>query len=312
MAGVIGIHMSSFFPDSGGEAPLHKLMHVLATCCFWCVPAFVILSGYHAETALATLPASAFLRKRLGRILPPLLFWSLVYTRLPPNGGWTTLKAVALNWIHCAPVFHLWFLFMLAGLYLFAPLCSRWGNRSGFLLPLAVFQAVVLSNPEGYSSGVFRYPILISVPYVGLFTLGCRLSSSGIGHLAGRLAILSSAGYFSFMAFVALSGGNKLPYPIFHYLGLGGLWGGLSVTTAILHAGRSIPTRLATRLCRMSRLVFGTYLLHPLIMGMCAKIPIPGLTNGLWCRPILFFSIFATSMALVAILLKIPFLRRTV
>lgn len=312
MGAVIGIHMDAFFPLSGGGTAGRDVIHALYACCFWSVPAFVLLSGYHAMADLDALPPSAYFGKRLWRLLVPLLFWGLVYTWLPSGSGWTGMEAVARDWLQCSPAFHLWYIFMLVGLCLVAPLCGRWAKNAWAWGAVAVFQLVVMADPVFWISGIFRCPLLISVPYVGLFTLGCRLSIRGIGRGAGRTAALAAVAYFCCMIFISLHGAGRFRYPFYNYLGLGGLWGGLSVTVAVLHAGKSFPPALSAFLFRLSKAVFGTYLVHPLLMGAFAKMLPPEAGSAAWFRPVLVFGVFAASMALSSLLLKIPGLRRVV
>ena len=313
MGGVIGIHMRSFFPPSAtAGASIRKLVEIVYACGFWSVPAFILLSGYHAMAGLETQTVWAGCRKRMGRILPPLLFWGLVYTRIPPGGGWKGMKAAAHAWSLCMPSFHLWYVFMLAGLYLLAPACGWMAKNRRAWVAAVLFLAVVMVNPSFWTSGVFLRPLLISIPYAALFTIGCRFAVCGIGRTAGRVALLSCAAYFGCMIFATDYGLARFPCPVLHYLGVFGVWGGLSVFIAVLHAGRSVPPDAAARLYRISKAVFGTYLVHPLVMGTFAKILPAGCADAVWSRTLLFLAVYAASMVFSACLLKIPFLKRVV
>lgn len=309
---VIGIHVNSFFPFSGGDDTVRRLVLLGSACCFWCVPAFVFLSGYHAMDGLETLPARTYWRKRLGRILVPLLFWGLAFTWMPSGSGWLGIRAVAHDWWNCVPAFHLWYIFMLAGLCFLAPLCGRLAKHGPACAAVALFQVAVMAAPLFWSSGVFRHPLLVSIPYAALFTFGCRFAFRGIGRTAGRLAALSCVAYFCCMAFIALRGAERIPYPVFHYLGIGGVWGGISMSVAVLHAGRSFSPAVSARLFRLSKAVFGTYFVHPIVLTAFAKVLPTGFADAVWGRLALLCAAFAASMAIAAQLLKIPFLRRVV
>lgn len=309
---VIGIHLNSFFPLSGASETVRCLVRLASACCFWCVPAFVFLSGYHAMGGLETLPVRTYWRKRLRRILVPLLFWSLVFTWMPSGSGWRGIRAVAHDWWNCAPAFHLWYIFMLAGLCLLAPLCGRLAKHGPACAAVALFQMAVMADPLFWSSGLFRHPLAISLPYAPLFTFGCRFSFRGIGRLAGRLTALSSVAYFCCMAVIALRGPDRTPYPVFQYLGFGGVWGGLSLSVALLRAGQSVSPALSARLYRLSKAVFGSYFLHPIVLAAFAKVLPPGFANAAWGRLALLCATFALSMSIAAQMLKAPFLRRVV
>ena len=97
-----------------------------------CVPLFVMLSGYFLFPVTDT---KSFLSKRLPRILIPFLIWSVIYACYQYLRGVTTLDAALIN-ILLIPVNltmetgHLWFVYMLTGIYLFAPVLSGWVQTS--------------------------------------------------------------------------------------------------------------------------------------------------------------------------------------
>lgn len=94
-----------------------------------CVPLFVMLSGYFLFPVEHNL--LSFFSKRLQRVVAPFVCWCIVYA-LSGWGqgaydGWTALRNVAhipLN--YGTEVGHLWFVYMLLGVYLFSPLVSPW------------------------------------------------------------------------------------------------------------------------------------------------------------------------------------------
>lgn len=90
------------------------------------VPLFVVASSYlmfplHYSTA-------EFCRKRAVRILIPFAIWSLVYA-LKSDAPATNIKYLLLNFNFSAS--HLWFIYMLLGLYLIMPLLSPWAREVG-------------------------------------------------------------------------------------------------------------------------------------------------------------------------------------
>lgn len=104
-----------------------------ATDAFWvslfesvsrcCVPLFVIASSYlqfpiHYSTG-------EFFRRRAVRILVPMALWTIVYA-LVWGEPVANFKGLLLNFNYAAG--HLWFVYMLVGLYLIMPLLSPWAS----------------------------------------------------------------------------------------------------------------------------------------------------------------------------------------
>ncbi len=91
-----------------------------------CVPLFIIASSYlqfpiHYSTG-------EFFRRRAVRILIPFVIWSVFYAFWwgePVNN----LKDLLLNFNYAAG--HLWFVYMLIGLYIIMPLLSPWAEKVG-------------------------------------------------------------------------------------------------------------------------------------------------------------------------------------
>ena len=89
-----------------------------------CVPLFVVASSYlqfpiHYSTG-------EFLRRRALRVAVPFVVWTLVYA-LVWGEPVDNLQSLLLNFNYAAG--HLWFVYMLVGLYLLMPLLSPWAER---------------------------------------------------------------------------------------------------------------------------------------------------------------------------------------
>ena len=89
-----------------------------------CVPLFILASSYlqfpiHYSTG-------EFFRRRAVRVLVPMLLWTLVYA-LVWGEPVANLKGLLLNFNYAAG--HLWFVYMLVGLYLVMPLLSPWARE---------------------------------------------------------------------------------------------------------------------------------------------------------------------------------------
>lgn len=103
---------------SGADAFWVSLFEGIARCC---VPLFVIASGY------LQLPLKydtwTFFRRRFVRVVVPMVIWTLVYA-FAYGSPVSNLKGLLLNFNYAAG--HLWFVYMLLGLYLIMPVLSPW------------------------------------------------------------------------------------------------------------------------------------------------------------------------------------------
>lgn len=108
------------------------------------VPLFVMMSGAFVLAVPENAHAGAFYRKSWHRIVLPTLLWSIAYVAckyvfvdLSLAKGyqvdvWQPLK----DWLAGIPYYHLWYLYMILGMYALVPLLIRLKNNmsaSGFL-----------------------------------------------------------------------------------------------------------------------------------------------------------------------------------
>ena len=91
-----------------------------------CVPLFVIASSYlQFPTRYSTME---FFKRRAVRILIPFILWTLVYA-LVWGEPVENFKNLVLNFNYSAG--HLWFVYMLLGIYLLMPVLSPWAEKVG-------------------------------------------------------------------------------------------------------------------------------------------------------------------------------------
>lgn len=119
-----------------------------------CVPLFVMITG--ALLLPVRQEAGAFYRRRIGRVLWPFLLWSIVYALFPwltgvlgfapefilhffPYSGADVMSqslSVSLGYIAQIPLnfspvaVHMWYIYLLIGLYLYMPIFSAWVGQA--------------------------------------------------------------------------------------------------------------------------------------------------------------------------------------
>lgn len=201
-----------------------------------------------------------FLKRRLTKVLWPTLFWFGVGNAM----GWMGLTKDELG--------ILWFMYSLIGLYLLAPILIRWISVASkreiefYLLLWAISLCYPLLNlyfdfRENVASWVYYFH-----GYVGYFVLGAYLNLYGLSRKI-RLLGLVALSVFS----IALPACNYLfgwewpMIPTFWFRSISValvcafLWELLRVAAPRFELGRTI-------ICNLSKLTFGIYLVHILVM----------------------------------------------
>lgn len=100
-----------------------------------CVPLFMIVSAFLLVPLKPGQTMEQFYRRRFKRILPPFIFFLVLYSVLPLAWGGMTweqsladLKNLPFNFPSMAG--HLWFMYPLIGLYLIIPVVSPWLEKA--------------------------------------------------------------------------------------------------------------------------------------------------------------------------------------
>lgn len=285
----------------------------------WCVPVFVMLSG-----ALLLAPDTignswrAFYLRRFTRVLVPLVFWSLLYlgyelygmySRSEPLKWGYLLKQAAIG----SPYFHLWYLFMLPGLYLLTPLLRRMLaalNRkhlvflcAGSLLLALLNKLFSLSQPATPT-----FAGVLFIPYLGYFLAGYLLHTTRQDARWPWPVLLAS------IALTALGCGGLAEQDKLH-LGTY-FYDYFSITTIPMGlAAFALCHRLSTHriAATLAPLAFGVYLIHPLILDLLWQEGIRATTlHPALAIPLLTgFTLFISSLC-TWLMLRTPLLRRVV
>lgn len=128
---VVLLHLNewSFDRDElGGGYSLYVAIHIFTR---FAVPCFMLITGTYIFEKAAKLSLKKYYQYAAKKIIVPTLLWSTVYCAFLYVKG--MLSVIALNesfdfwepislWIHGKPFGHLWYMYMLFGLYLFMPL----------------------------------------------------------------------------------------------------------------------------------------------------------------------------------------------
>jgi surface polysaccharide O-acyltransferase-like enzyme len=163
----------------------------------FCVPVFVMITG--ALLLQRDYELGDFLKKRFGRLIPPFIFWSLVYIgyklydgELELSGNiWPNIKLV-LQQLQTGSFYHLWYVYLLMGLYLFIPIISKFVRNA-------------TEKELLYFLGIWFLTMLLGRPYLTVFDPGIDLHNftGYIGYLVLGYYLANKPFKFKHMAPIA-------------------------------------------------------------------------------------------------------------
>ena len=277
---------------------------------FYAVPMFVLLSGYCLSTSRCGI--SEFYRKRYRRICFPLLFWSAFYLFFR---FFSTSESGKLDFIsellHGTPYYHLWFMYMLLGLYAIAPFVLAWWRKHPISL---LFSAVIFQGCVYYFYSLWETPmaeLFFSrfIPFTGLFVIGFFMHYIPQGTkwkiFFGTLSII----YFSGM-FIATWLQCASTWRLYSYFNVFGAAGALVLMAFFLQFPdwHTPISPLQKKIRAVAACSFGVYLLHPLLLHFAGKSLrfIAGDTTFVCFA--LMSSVILVSFVLVYVTQRIPFL----
>ncbi len=160
---VIILHTTSLLLVQYGKVPMSDwwVADFLNALVRFAVPAFVMITGallLHREYEIGD-----FLKKRLVRVVIPFLFWSLVYVWYSwyneeivfTDDMWADIRLV-LHLLKNGSSYHLWYVYMLIGLYFFIPVIGKFVRNAS-------------ENEVRYFLIVWFAVMLITQPYLNRF-----------------------------------------------------------------------------------------------------------------------------------------------
>jgi surface polysaccharide O-acyltransferase-like enzyme len=334
---VVVLHIAAVPASAFGSIPMDWwwVANLIDAAVRPCVPLFVMVSGALLLDPAREQPLRVFMRRRVSKVVIPLLAWSALYAiwRITFHGQSLTLLQFfrqLVTGMGGAVSLHLWFLYLILSLYLITPILRVYvrhastSNQLYFAALWLVASAIrpLLEARLGLVIGLSLEPV---TGFVGYFVLGSTLRTlptrplssgwvricSGV-YLAGYAA--ATAGTYlltrrsgtldeSFYAYLSM---NVIAMSIAGFVLLGELGRRLHVAR---HAARS-RRWLAT----CSVLGLGAYLVHAMViealqagwlgweLGPLTLYPLVGI-------PFVATLVFGISLGITAVLRWIPGLR---
>jgi surface polysaccharide O-acyltransferase-like enzyme len=333
IAAVVLLHCAAVPNTQFGEIPICVWWqsNVYASFVCTCVPLFVLLSGALLLTQTQW-DSGTFFRKRVSKILLPLLAWTLIYA------AWRKFMwkhEIALDDLFGhflsglkQPIFpHLWFLYLIVSLYLITPifriyfLHSSWRSQLYFIALWIITGAFIplLNNHFKFQIGLYLDPFF---GYVGYFLLGATMLRFLPGRISARwiavcwATVLVGYSLNMFGTYRLSLATGKLDDSFYQHLSPTVMAMSAASFALLRHYGvraaeyfddKATPAR---HLATLSGLTFGVYLVHALVIVMLESGRLGFTLNPMTTAPILAAPLMATVVFAISVVLT-ALLRRT-
>jgi surface polysaccharide O-acyltransferase-like enzyme len=289
------------------------------------VPVFVMITGallLGRDEEIVT-----FLKKRLSRVIVPFLFWSLVYIAysyynedIAYTGNMHITINQVLHQLKTGSQYHLWYVYMLIGLYLIIPILAKFiikATEKEQLYFLALWLLVMLFG-QPYMA---RYNPSVDVHYfsgyIGYLVLGYYLANKTF---SSKYFAVTMAALFAVTVLIITVGTSLL---FDHYKGISTLlYEPLSWPIVILSAAMfltirftkfTVPAWMIAVRDFVGRYNYGLYLAHALVLTLLDNPDLTGFSlsyksfNPFFSIPLTALVCLVLSLLLVYIINKVPF-----
>lgn len=336
IVGIVGIHVCGHLVLAWGhvDATRWHFANLVDSAGRFGVPLFVLVSGAMLLRPGRAESVRVFCRKRASRIAVPLVVWTIFYLWFD---AWTTGREVTAHtfvqgFLWGRPYYHLYFLYIVAGLYLVTPFLRVFvAHASRRLVGLAAAVCLLLAIADklqhtfmgGGGFNAFSY----FVPWIGYYLLGYVVASVSLERWARRAVLVWSGVAFGAGVLVTAVGtwvlfgwvGPQLGRLMYDYFAPGVLLSAVAAAVFLrswLGDARAVPASGAAPVgWRLSDLTLGVFLLHPLPLQLFVRRSQPVFGSDLADIGFhlgVIVALVVGCAAVTAVVRLVPFLRRVV
>jgi len=293
---------------------------------FWAIPTFVMISGALLLDSKRQESAWTFYQRRVYRLAVPILFWTCFYLglRVWRNHEALSLQQIVSSILSGRPYAHLWYLYMIPGLYLITPALRRFIQATSSTQRIAVIIVLMVAADIYHLGNVMFWGnpssvLFMFVPFISYYLLGYelfvqkrRLNSAVLIGL-----VLLAFAYLAVLArpFVNLQGQQFNTFFLGFFCPPVALIAILVFGTAARRdRGRADMSWLDRFFVKLAPTTLGIYVIHVALLETLGHMAGDSGEDGnlalaLIAGPVIAFGL---SSAITALLQKIPYLRRTV
>jgi len=292
-----------------------------------CVPLLFMLSGYLLLSSQDSI--FTFFKKRLIKIIIPLIVWAVLYmwwdgVFAESTSAVKTIKLAIRSILEGSVHYHLWFLYVLLGLYLVTPIMRRFAQSASegellFFIGLWIFSTTAFYLVQQFreiSISLFAQPYVSGYLgyYLAGYYLGRREYTNKQAWLATVFVILMVAGKTLWAYYLTYDGG-KFDTNLFEFLTWHVIATSLASFIALKSAAQYLKKYISPSIEKITVLVsgttFGIYLIHDQILGLLETGELgfrltTNISHPLFATPLTILVAFLLSFAATYLLQKIP------
>ena len=288
----------------------------------FCVPIFVMLTG--ALLLPKNYELTDFLKKRFSRIVLPFLFWSFIYIFFALNRKlsesyemtWFEIGKWIYNLIKNGSSIHLWYIYMIMGIYLFIPILSKWVqncNEKEILYFLIIWLISLLFDQPLLEKFKIDIDFTYFSDFIGYLVLGYYLSVKSFSFSNTKIKVLSilliilGISTTIIGTYFSTYNSGKFDEYFYGYLTPNTLI--VSVGVFMLFKNIKITNLKATKAIDfISKYSYGIYLIHILVMRKMEYFGISTqIMNPIFSIPLVTLLCLLISVSIIFLLNKIPF-----
>lgn len=307
-----------------------QVLNVADSLTRWCVPVFVMLSGMFFLDPDKPVTYRSIFKKSLPRLATAFLFWSFLYALFTALLNWRSGTPddpwqFFLNFIYGH--YHLWFVYMMMGLYLVTPVLRKFIAGAGrrdieyLLLIYFIFTLIVplfgnAPRLQVISGVAHRLDLKLLGGYMGYFVAGYYLKA--FDFQAKTKKIIYGLGIFGLAVTIGMTWLDSLAWDAPNekwYLYLTPNVALMAFAVFLFFKERCDGRRIGPKgveLCsRIAQRSFGIYLVHAFFNNRLVSLGLDAVTfTPLISVPLATALVFAASYAAVWLIEKIPPLRK--
>lgn len=281
----------------------------------FCVPVFVMITGVLLLSKSDDL--GIFLKKRFTRILYPFIFWSGIYLlmKIDFQQPVKEIFSFSIKALKSGAEYHLWYVYMLIGLYLITPILRKWllkATQKEILYFLAIWGFVILLDLPIINKLYTRIDLHYFSGYIGYLILGYYCVRFPLHKESIKLRIIGFSMYL--IAFIITAVGTMMlskkaevfDSRLYNFLSANVVIASLGIFMVFQNIKFNFSF-LEKIIIEISKRSYGIYLSHVFVLTSLTLIGFNGSAFNSWIAiPVISIICLALSYFLTLLLSKTP------